>query len=179
MKSNRYAFTLLELSIGIFLFSLILIGVLNLFSSGMKGSTKALTHQDNMEAANILMSQIEDDLARTYYIDEPKPNESDKHEAKLKGNFGSVTYGYNGSLGEYSADGISRTKQKDGGESSEHNYAKGHPVRLNFTHYVSDPTENVNRIEKHAMWVELEIGSPRGDVASFSINKLIYLRKPY
>ena len=44
-NSDRKAVTLVEISIGIITSGLILAALMNLFSSGMKGSTKGLAHQ--------------------------------------------------------------------------------------------------------------------------------------
>ena len=71
MKSRKEAFTLIEISIGIIISALLLTGILNLFSSGMKGSTKGMAYQANMETATILMAQIEYDLLKAVHINYP------------------------------------------------------------------------------------------------------------
>ena len=75
MKKSKSAITLIEMSIAIVLAFILLSVVLKIFSSGMKESANALTHQDNMETANILMSQIEYDLIKATAIQSPNCNE--------------------------------------------------------------------------------------------------------
>ena len=176
MKLKKQAFTVIEITIGVLLFSVILIGILNLFSSGMKGSARNLTHQDNMEAANLLMNQIELDLSKATEICSPE-NEwksviNENNTNKIDISYKYIPHSANPN------DGIDRIFKNKNKETESH-LAKGHPVKLEFTHYASSTVENDTFVEKHAMWVELEVGSQNNDVASFSINKLIVFRKPF
>ena len=77
MISRKKAVTLAEVIIGIVLSALIIIGVMRVFTSGMRGSTKGLAHQANMETASILMAQIEYDLLRATEIKSPAQNSKD------------------------------------------------------------------------------------------------------
>lgn len=182
-KISKKAVSLIEITICIIISALLLIGILNLLSSGMKGSAKALTHQDNMEAANILMRQIEYDLSRASEIISPARNKTEK-EANwvLKyiegGQEKTITYMYNTESSSTlfpPYNGIKRVVDKTGESSRKSYLAKGHPIKLTFTHYASGTAD----FEKHGMWVELEVGSQRNDVATFSLNKLIAVKKPF
>ena len=183
LNNNKKAVSLIEVVIGIILSTLLLIVVLNLFSSGMKGSAKALTHQDNMEAANILMRQIEYDLSRASEIMSPARNKTEKEanwvlKYKEGGQEKTITYMYNVESNSTlfpPYNGIKRIIDKTGEGSKDSYLAKGHPIKLTFTHYASGTAD----YEKHGMWVELEVGSQRNDVATFSLNKLIAIKKPF
>ena len=178
MNLRNKAFTLIEVVIGVVLASLILIGVLNLLSSGMKGSTNALTHQDNMETANILMRQIEYDFLKATDIEFPPKNTLER-TAKWSSSFResnkdvNITYLY--TLNSGVANGINRDIAFDGGSPKSFTFAKGHPLDVRFTHYASETAD----FEKHALWVEIEVGSEKGKVASFTLSRLIELKKPF
>ena len=182
-KRNKKAVSLVEVVICIILSTLLLIGILNLLSSGMKGSAKALTHQDNMEAANILMRQIEYDLSKASEIVSPARNKTEKEanwvfKYKEGDQEKTITYLYNVESNNTlfpPYNGIKRIMDKTGEGSRKSYLAKGHPIKLTFTHYASGTAD----YEKHGMWVELEVGSQRNDVATFSLNKLIAIKKPF
>ena len=199
MKKNKKAISLIEISIAAFLAFIILGSILNVFSSGLKGSTKNLTHQDNMETANILMSQIELDLLKATEIKKPGWNQEDNNAQWVMNSstsLGDISFTYD--FVPNSLKGVHRLVKGNNIEES-HYYAKDHLVNLNFTHLVinsknpsnnNDNTENDNNnnndnsennnnnplIEKHAMWVEIEIGSSKGDVASYTLKRLITLK---
>ena len=183
---KRKAVTLVEILIGIILTALIISGVMQLFSSGMKDTAKALTHQDNMEAANILMTQIEYDLLRAVEIKEPVWNdtqdgglweiqktEEDNNNSKKTISINYSNNGNNGILRDY------------GGE--KHVFAKGHAVKLSFTHFAVDTSEgneNDKLVVKHGMWVELTVYSNPGnydekDDKTFDMRRLIVIRRPF
>ena len=182
-KNNKNAVSLIEIAICIVLSTLLLIGILNLLSSGMKGSAKALTHQDNMEAANILMRQIEYDLSRATEIMSPARNKTEKEanwviKYKEGGQEKAITYMYNVESNSTlfpPYKGIKRIVDNTGEGSKDSYLAKGHPIKLYFTHYASGTAD----FEKHGMWVELEVGSQRNDVATFSLRRLIAIQKPF
>ena len=183
LKYNKKAVTLIEISICIVLSTLLLIGILNLFSSGMKGSAKALTHQDNMEAANILMRQIEYDLSRATEIMSPARNKTEKEanwviKYKEGGQEKAITYMYNVESNSTlfpPYKGIKRIVDNTGEDSKDSYLAKGHPIKLFFTHFASGTAD----FEKHGMWVELEVGSQRNDVATITLKRLIAIQKPF
>lgn len=177
MKNNRKAVTLIEVSIGIVLSALLLGGVLNLFTSGMKGSAKGLTHQDNMETAYILMTQIEYDLLRATKIESPGWDQKDDAARWFFQDSENgvakeipVIYSNNGT------DGIIRDI-----DGKKMYYAKGHPVELRFTHFAVDTglgKESDLLVEKHGMWVELIVYS-KSKKESFKMNRLIVIRRPF
>ena len=176
MKISRKAMTLVEMSISIVLAFILLAVILKIFSSGMKESSNALTHQDNMETANILMSQIEYDLNKATEIISPKWNEKDNRAQWLfssKSPFGKIVFNYD--YIDNSSRGVHRFVTGTG-IKEDYYFAKGHPINLTFTHIVvnSDVTNN-SIIENHGMWVELDVGSIKGDVATFSIKRLIVM----
>ncbi len=198
MNKYKKAVTLLEICIATFLAFIILIGILNLFSSGIKGSARNLTHQDNMETANILMSQIEFDLLKANEIRSPEWNQESNFAQWVfnsTSSLGNITFTY-----DYVPSSLNGVHRYVKGNNYEENYyyAKGHPVKLNFTHIVinsknisnennennnDNNNENNNEndynkiyIEKHAMWVELEVGSGKGDVATYTLKRLITLK---
>lgn len=180
MSTQRKAITLVEISIVSVLAFLIIGSILNVFSSGIKGSTRNLTHQDNMETANILMSQIEFDLLKVNEIISPDWNQEGNKAImvmKSSSSLGDIVFSYDND--PTSQNGVHRYVK--GNNFEENNYfAKNHPVKLNFTHVVINSTNSNNNerlfIEKHAMWVELEVGSAKGDVASYTLKRLITLK---
>ena len=193
MKINHKALSLIEITIGTFLAFILLGSVLKVFSSGIKGSTKNLTHQDNMETANILMSQIELDLLKANEIKTPGWNQEDNNAQwamSSSSSLGNITFTYD--YVPNSPIGVHRLVKGNNIEEN-HYYAKDHIVNLNFTHLVinsnntgindennnSNNNNNINDnllIEKHAMWVEIEIGSTKGDVATYTLKRLITLK---
>lgn len=181
MKLNKSAITLVEMSIAVVLAFLLLAGVLKIFSSGMKGSAKALTHQDNMETANILLGQIEYDLQKATKIINPDWNEEGVGAQWIfdsKSSDEKLVFTYD--LVPCSLDGVHRFVK--GNNINENNYfAKGHPVKLNFTHIVvsSGESNDDSLTEKHGMLVEIEVGSQKGDVATYTLKRLINVRSPY
>jgi hypothetical protein len=135
----------------------------------MKNSSKTLTHQDNMEAANILMSQIECDLQRATEIKHPGWNDTDNVANWVFQNKNvNITYNYDGATG---SEGIRRIVN-DNGKTMNTVFSKGHPVKIKFTHYAK-PTSiekgNVKNFEKHGMWVEIEVGSKNKDIPPFTL----------
>ncbi len=179
MINKKKAFTLVEITIGIFIFSILLLVVMNVFSSGMKGSQKALSHQDNMEAANILMAQIEYDLSRATKITFPDWNDTQSEaQWKFESEDGKeVTFFY-----EKSSEGVHRNVTGDGIAPINYYFAKGHTVNISFTHFAVDAGGGNNDdllVEKHGMWIDLEVGDPKGKYPSFTMNKLIVVRRPF
>ena len=174
----KKAITLVEMSVAIILAFVLLASLLNIFSSGIKESTNALTHQDNMETANILMSQIEYDLNKATEIKNPTRNlDSDSGEWLFtsKSSLGDMSFSY-----DYIPDvGVHRVVKGNNNYREDNFFANGHPVNLKFTHIVvnsDDKNDNIVQ-DKHAMWVELVVGSQKNDVASFSIKRLVVLNQ--
>jgi type II secretory pathway pseudopilin PulG len=176
MKTRKKAITLIEMAISLVLASILLAVILKIFTSGMKESANALTHQDNMETANILMSQIEYDLNKATEIISPNWNEKDSSAQWVfssKSSLGKITFTYDHIAN--SANGVHRfVTGKDTKE--DYYFAKGHPVNLKFTHIVVKSDESNNSMfENHGMWVELDVGSIKGDVATYTLKRLIVL----
>ena len=177
MKLRNKAMTLIEMSISIVLAFILLSVILKIFSSGMKESSNVLTHQDNMETANILMSQIEYDLNKATKILSPNTSNKDccaQWIFSSKSSLGTITFTYDHI--DYSSNGVHRLVTGNG-INEDYYFAKGHPVLLKFTHIsvFSDDPSNNTITDNHAMWVELDVGSIKGDVATYTLKRLIVL----
>ncbi len=183
MKQKRNAFTLVEILIGVVISVVLLAGILNLFYSGLKGSAKTLTLQDNMETANLLMAQIEHDLSQATDIVIPDGNQENVGSAQWvydsKG-IGCVQYTYDYVIG--SRDGVYR-KVKGNNIDVDNIIGRGHLIDLKFRHFAvdADKDQKGNLItEKHGMWVELTVYSKddKNEKDSFTIKRLIAIKKP-
>ena len=189
----RRGFTLIEVSIGVIISAIILVGLMNLFSSGMKGSTKGLAHQANMESDSILMSQIEYDLLRATEIIEPAEDKKSNNASWRfyyaasavitgKGDPVAVQYTNHG-------DGITRYVDMGDGKTQSTVLAKGQKVDLSFAHFTINNAlkkyaDKKLIQKKHAIWVELTVSSKyskkvgKGDKEHepFTLKKLIVIR---
>ena len=182
MKYRNKAVTLIEVLICVVLSVILIIGLMNLFGSGLKGSAKTLNLQDNMETANILMAQIEYDLAKATKITVPDWNEGSQGSAQWvcdsKSSVGSIQYTYDYVSG--SKDGVHR-KILGNNVNIENYFAKNHLIELNFKHFALDINKDQNNDiinEKHGMWVELTVYSKeKDDNDAFTIKRLIALKE--
>ncbi|MDD3147820.1 MAG: type II secretion system protein [Candidatus Riflebacteria bacterium] len=170
-KGFKRGITLIEVSIGVFIISILMAAVMNLFGAGMRGSTKGMAHLTNMEAAAILMSQIEYDLLRAVKLLDPSPGDSDKvaRWEILTGN-GNGTIIYN-----LVDNGIER--KLDGGTGDQkYVYCKGLDVKLAFRHVTFAATPGSP--EKAGMWVEVSVATPKkiGSSEEFKMKRLILCR---
>lgn len=186
MKKSRKAFSLVEITVGVIIAAVLLTVLMKLLTSGMKGSTKGIAHQANVEAASILMSQIEYDLLRASEIESPELNGSDT-EAKWKfyyagsGSGTPVTVVYEA----YAGGGASRKVTMDS-KTQETILAKGHDVKLLFTHFMATPAPSkysklgAKYLRRHAMWVELTVSTKHdkkvGEKETFTLKRLIVVR---
>ena len=184
MKLRKKAFTLIEVLICVILSALLIIGLMNIFGSGLKGSAKTLNLQDNMETANILMAQIEHDLMNATEITVPEWNKGSvglaQWVSESDSSSGSTQYYYNYVSG--SKEGVQR-KVLGNNVNLNHYLAKNHLIDLRFTHYAIDAYKDENNefiSEKHGMWVELTVYSPKdkNDKDAFTIKRLISVKKP-
>jgi hypothetical protein len=185
MNKNKRALTLVEVSIGVVITSFIIIALMNVFRVGMKGSSKGMAHQENMETASILMSQIEYDLMRSYSITYPQ-NGSEEDGAKWDFYYGnsdsskaSVDYSFENNaiarkVTSYKTDGTS-------GKVEKFYFAKNHKVDLKFMHAVFEVGTPKTPKKRHGMWVELTVSSKDnrngGDNEPFTLKRLIIIRK--
>ena len=182
MKYKNKAVTLIEVLICVVLSVILLIGLMNLFGSGLKGSAKTLSLQDNMETANILMAQIEYDLTKATNIDIPDWNEESQGSAHWvsdsKSSIGSIEYTYDYVAG--SKDGVHR-KVLGNNVNIDNYFAKNHLIDLKFKHYATDITKDQNNDiidERHGIWVELTVYSKeKDDKDAFTIKRLIAIKK--
>jgi competence protein ComGC len=163
-------FTLVEMSVGLLAASLIVVTIMKLFSSGMTGSQKGLSHLANMEAANILMSQLEYDLTRAREITDPEVGGksasarwvmiSDKAEEAV------ITYQI--------IDKCVKRTLVEGTKNQDYTYCKGLHTDITFERvkFVDDKT----KIEKEGMWINLKVSAPKkgvGELEEFSLKRLI------
>lgn len=179
MIKRKQGLTLVELTIGIIISALLLCGIMHLLSAGMKGSTKGLAHQANMEAASILMSQIEYDLLRATNIKDPANNEKDKsarwemYNSHSKDGAATVLY-------TVGPDGVTRNVElKDGSKKENTVFCAGHSVELAFTRFaVETGFEQI----RHGMFVELKVSAKDKKTAaleSFEMKRLIMVRSQF
>lgn len=186
MKKSRKAFSLVEITVGVIIAAVLLTVLMKLLTSGMKGSTKGIAHQANVEAASILMSQIEYDLLRASEIESPETNGSDttakwKFYYAASGSGKPVTVTYDTSAGG----GVNRTVNVDG-KLQNSILAKGHDVKLTFTHFMATPAAKkyselgAKYLRRHGMWVELTVSTKHdkkvGEKETFTLRRLIVVR---
>lgn len=169
-KNNRKAFTLVEMSVGLLAASLIVLTIMKLFSSGMTGSQKGLSHLANMEAANILMSQLEYDLTRAKEITDPATGEKASSARWVmiseKSDEAVVTYQI-----------MDKTIQRglvEGSKSIAYTYCKGLQSEITFERvkFIDSKT----KAEKEGMWINLKVSSPKkgvGELEEFQLKRLI------
>lgn len=181
MFRKTKAVTLIEVMIGIILSAILIIGVMNIFSSGMKGSTKGLAHQANMETASILMAQIEYDLLRGTHIKSPSIDMKDDG-ASWKFYYAASGLGYpltvNYSKG---SEGIVRNVIDEKNNKIINNtiFAKGHDVALSFTHLKFEDPNDKKNLQKHGLWIELTVSAKEkrtAQVETFTLKRLIIIR---
>lgn len=177
MKNKiKTGLTLVEISIGVVISALLLAGIMNLLSAGMKGSTKGLSHQANMESASILMSQIEYDLLRAKELSDPPINGKDSSARWIMyyshSDNGDATVSYS-----VEQDSIVRIADLGGGKTEKQVFCKGHKVNLNFTRFaVQIGFEQI----RHGMFVELSVGAKEdtklASAEVFSMKRLVMIR---
>ena len=188
MNIKKKAVSLIEVLIGVILSSILLVGVMNLLTSGLKDSAKSLTHQDNMETANILMSQIEYDLSRATEIINPDWND-EGNGALWVFDSNSVDSGRMIFSYDYADPQKGVHRHVEGNKIFDNYFAKGHFVELKFKHFSVDAGKGVKEdfiIEKHGMWVDLTVYSKditeankEKDKEAFTMRRLIVVRRPF
>ena len=187
MKCKRKAVTLIEIIIAVALSSLIILAVMNLFSSGMKGSAKGLAHQSNMESASIIMSQIESDLLRATTFSKPESgvnNNSDTatwdfyYKASNSDKPSTVTYSKTND-----GFGVSREIKLPDGKVQKIILAKSQKVNLSFNHFTFNTSSSKYPAYKQAMLVEVTVSSKDsirgGTNESFTLKRFIVVRTPF
>ena len=182
MNHKKRAISLIEITIGVLVSAILIVGLMNLFSSGMKGSAKGLAHQANMEAASILMAQIEYDLLKATSINSPDVNMKDDGASwnfyyAASGKDYPVTVNYSKSL-----NGITRNVVDNINNKTLFNnvFAKDHNVSLSFLHFQVNPSNN-KQVVKDCMWVELKVDSKDNKTGTtktepFTMKRLIIIR---
>lgn len=182
MIFKRKAVTLVEITIGVVISSILLIGILNLFGSGMRGSAKGMAHQANMQTASILMSQIEYDLLRASKIEKPEYNKK-SNEAEwsfyylASGKNTPVYVSYRKASG-----GISREVYEDQSHKKliqKNVFAKDHKVDISFVHFATNTGNKSFSQFREGMWVELTVSSKNTKTATsepFNMKRLIMVR---
>ena len=184
MIINKKAVTLVEISIGVILSALLIVGIMNLFGSGMKGSVKGMAHQANMETASILMSQIEYDLLRCVNISQPEANLDEDFDKAIwelfnvvsgKREYATVTYTRleNGM-------GVEREVKASNGKFYRNVFAKDRKVELSFRHLRANIGSQEVPVYKHGMLVGLTVSSKdnrnSGNNEPFTLKRIIIVR---
>ena len=184
-KIRNRAVTLVEVSIGVVISSLLIIGLMNIFRAGMSGSSKGMAHQENMETASILMSQIEYDLLRSYNITYPDNGTEedgakwDMHYGNTSSNKASVDYSFENNcvarkITVYNDDGSI-------GRSDKTYFGRDRKIDLKFLHLVFEVGSGKSSKKRHGMWVELTVSSKDnrngGNNEPFTLKRLIVVRK--
>lgn len=181
MYRKTKAVTLIEVMIGIILSAILIIGVMNIFSSGMKGSTKGLAHQANMETASILMAQIEYDLLRGTHIKSPSVDMKDDG-ASWKFYYAASGLGYPLTVNyTKGSEGIVRNviDEKTNKVINNTVFGKGHDVSLSFTHLKFEDSNDKKNMQKHGLWIELTVSAKEkrtAQVETFTLKRLIIIR---
>ncbi len=184
MKCKKKAVTLIEIIIVVAISSIIILAVMNLFSSGMKGSAKGLAHQANMESASIIMSQIEYDLLRATTFLKP--------ESGVNNDFDSASWEFNYKASTSDKPSIvTYTKINDGlgvcreikmpdGKVQKTTLAKSQKVNLIFKRFTFDTSSTKYPVYKQAMLVEVTVSSKDnirgGTNESFTLKRFIVVR---
>ena len=182
MKLRKKAFTLIEISIGIIISALMLAGIMHVFSSGMKGSTKGMAYQANMETATILMAQIEYDLLRAVNIDYPETsilNSLHKENSAVWQFYvepektATVTY-------QSIDNSVVREVKLPDGKTQKTVFGQGLSTTISFLHFLANSGTAEFDVVKHAMWVELKVETKDekkvGKNEPIELNRLIVIR---
>ena len=186
MIFKRKAVTLIEVIIVVGLASMIIVAVMNLFSSGMKGSAKGLAHQTNMESASIIMAQIEYDLLRATTILQPEASAtSNSDKAVWKFNSEVLEPGKTSTVTYSKANegfGICREVKMNGGKELKTIFGKLQKVNLSFRRFIFNTGSKRYPVYKDGMLVEVTVSSVDnkrgGSSEAFTLRRLIVVRAP-
>lgn len=184
MNHKKSAVTLIEIIIVVILSSVIILAVMNLFSSGMKGSAKGLAHQANMESASIIMSQIEYDLLRAVSFSKPDPGVNEDSNIAIWDFCYGTSNSDNPSTVTYSQTndglGVSREVKMPDGKVQKTILAKSQKVNLIFKQFNFNTGSKKYPVYKQGMLVEVTVSSKDnkkvGTNESFSLKRLIVVR---
>ncbi|MDD2999812.1 MAG: type II secretion system protein [Candidatus Riflebacteria bacterium] len=168
-KASR-GITMVEITIGVLIISILMAAVMKMMGAGMRGSTKGMAHLANMEAAAVLMSQIEYDLLRASSIVDPPAGEKAevaRWDILTNEGSGKSTIIYN-----LLNNGIER-KLDSGSEKHDYIYCKGLDVKLAFRHVKFD--DAAATAFRSGMWVELSVASSKksNNNEEFKMKRLI------
>lgn len=172
-KKMKKGLTLIEICIGVVIVSLLMVTVMKLLGTGMSGSQKGLSHLANMEAASILMSQIEYDLMRAYELTDPPVGEKSISarwkmltDETIPDTTATVTY-------QNLDEAVKRTLIENG-STLEHTYCSGLKTVISFEKVrFTDPKTGG---EKQGLWINLSVASPKkisGETEKFELKRLI------
>lgn len=160
----------MELSIGVVLGAIVLLAVSNIFSGGLKSTTKGTAHLSNLQASSILFGQIEEDLQRTSEIIYPAAG---SNETSLNVKLETVEENQVGIIAPVSimyelvSGGIGVKRIRDeGGGPLEHVFCRNLKVEIGF-----------RRAElpggKIGLWVKLKTSNPKGS-EEFYLERFFY-----
>lgn len=172
--------TLTEVIVAVAISAILIVGTMKLLSVGMKGSTKGLSHQHNMETATIIMSQIEYDLMKSVCLIDPAKNKRESNARWIicddlsKNKLAYVNYDKNAS------GGIIRTLQPKDAQKQAHIFGKEHYIDFYFTRVecsYSNKKGETNEPSRYAVYVELTVKAKdkrkQAESEQFSLNRLI------
>lgn len=170
----RHAVSMVELTIAVVLTSLIISGLMMLYTTGLKGSRKGLDHLDNMNAAAILMSRIEYDFMKAVAVNEPEIGKSAngstwKILTDVAGSFGTIEY-------QMVPEGILR-RETIGGNPQSYIFCRGKRATISFDRLSLD-AEATND-GKNAFIVALNVADAKIEATGdeeFEIIRLIFWR---
>lgn len=170
----RHAVSMVELTIAVVLTSLIVSGLMMLYTTGLKSSRKGLDHLDNMNAAAILMSRIEYDLMKAVAVNDPEIGKS------ANGSTWKILTDEAGSLGtiEYQMvpEGIMR-KETIGGNQQSYIFCRGKRANISFDRLTLDAESTQEG--KNAFIVALNVADAKMEATGdeeFEIIRLISWR---
>ncbi len=122
--TQRRAFTLVETLVAIVVGTLLFLGTLRMFTSGMSSSQKGAGHLTNMGAAAVLLAQLEDDFQQAVKINGPARGETAENasvDIVNPENGGTTTIVYQATPGA----GGGYQREIGGGSGGSHTFCRG------------------------------------------------------
>lgn len=168
--SFKKGISVVEIVIGLIILSILLIVLMNLMTTGVRGASKGITHLGLMESSSILMAQIEYDLLRAYQIDP-------SFIAGINARWGILTPGGSAII-TYNllTNGVERRLDEPSG-SQQYVFLKDTKVDISFESFSFADTPN--QTQRVAILVSLKVSSherAQGNSEEFSLKRLIFCK---
>jgi hypothetical protein len=165
---------MVELTIAVVLTSLIVSGLMVLYTTGLRSSSKGLDHLNNMNDAAILMSRIEYDLLKAVDVSEPGVGKSANGATwqiltDIAGSMGAIEY-------RMVPEGILRI-ETIGGIPHSHIFCRNKKANISFDRLSLEPASTAEG--KNAFIVALNVADAKFDATGdeeFEIIRLISWR---